>query len=223
MGIKKKINGGQGNEFAEKRKMMVDSQIRRRGVKNPHLLAALEKVPRHLFVPPRFQKQAYNDEPLPIGYQQTISQPYIVAYMVEQLQLRETDKVLEIGTGSGYQTAILAELSEQVYSIEIVPELARQAEKILRELSYKNVHLRTGDGHKGWPEAAPFDAIVVSAAPPQIPQALGDQLSLGGRMIIPIGNDQQDLIFLLNTGQRIEQFRKIPVRFVPMTGKRDDY
>jgi protein-L-isoaspartate(D-aspartate) O-methyltransferase len=128
--------------------------------------------------------------------------------------------VLEIGTGSGYQTAILAELAEQVFSIEIVPELARQAEKILGEVSYKNVHLRTGDGNNGWPEEAPFDAIIVSAAPSQIPQPLADQLSLGGRMIIPIGDDQQDLIFLLNTGQGIEQFRKIPVRFVPMTGRR---
>jgi protein-L-isoaspartate(D-aspartate) O-methyltransferase len=220
MGVKKKINRVQGDDFAGKRKAMVDSQIRRRGVKDPQLLTSLEKVPRHLFVPARFQKQAYNDEPLPIGYQQTISQPYIVAYMVEQLQLNGTEKVLEIGTGSGYQTAILAELAEQVFSIEIVPELARQAEKILGEVSYKNVHLRTGDGNNGWPEEAPFDAIIVSAAPSQIPQPLADQLSLGGRMIIPIGDDQQDLIFLLNTGQGIEQFRKIPVRFVPMTGRR---
>lgn len=220
MGPKKKTNTGQGNDFTEKRKAMVDSQIRKRGVKDLRLLSALEKVPRHLFVPARFQKQAYNDEPLPIGLNQTISQPYIVAYMIEQLQLNGSEKVLEIGTGSGYQTALLAELADQVFTIEILPELSGRAEKTLRELRYTNVHFRVGNGYDGWPDAQPFDAIIVSAAPRETPEALMDQLELGGRMIIPVGDDQQELMFLLNTGQHIETFRKIPVRFVPMTGER---
>jgi protein-L-isoaspartate(D-aspartate) O-methyltransferase len=170
-------------------------------------------------VPTRFQKQAYNDEPLPIGLNQTISQPYIVAYMIEQLQLNGTEKVLEIGTGSGYQTALLAELADQVFSIEILPDLSRIAEKTLRELRYSNIQFRVGNGYEGWPEEQPFDAIIVSAAPKETPGALMDQLGLGGRMIIPVGDDQQELMFLLNTGQQIETFRKIPVRFVPMTGE----
>jgi len=219
MGTKKKTNTGQGNHFAEKRKAMVDSQIRKRGIKDPRLLDALEKVPRHLFVPPRFQKQAYNDEPLPIGLNQTISQPYIVAYMIEQLQLNGSEKVLEIGTGSGYQTAFLAELADQVFTVEILPDLSRKAEKTLRELRYTNIHFRVGNGYYGWPEEQPFDAIIVSAAPREMPGVLMDQLGLGGRMIIPVGDDQQELMFLLNTGQQIETFRKIPVRFVPMTGE----
>jgi protein-L-isoaspartate(D-aspartate) O-methyltransferase len=220
MGTKKKTNSGQGNNFTEKRKAMVDSQIRKRGVRDLRLLAALEEVPRHLFVPARFQKQAYNDEPLPIGLNQTISQPYIVAYMIEQLQLNGSEKVLEIGTGSGYQTALLAELADQVFTIEILPELSGKAEKKLRELRYTNIHFRVGNGYDGWPEAQPFEAVIVSAAPRETPEALMNQLDLGGRMIIPVGDDQQELMFLLNTGQHIETFRKIPVRFVPMTGKK---
>ncbi len=209
------------NEFAEKRQIMVASQIRRRGIRDERVLAALEKVPRHLFVPARFQLQAYSDEPLPIGMNQTISQPYIVAYMVDQLQLNGTERVLEIGSGSGYQTAVLAELARRVFSIEIVPQLARQAKKIITQLGYKSVEFRTGDGYKGWPEEAPFDAIIVSAAPLEIPPLLIEQLAPGGRMIVPVGEDQQDLVFLLHTGQRVEQFRKIPVRFVPMIRKKE--
>jgi protein-L-isoaspartate(D-aspartate) O-methyltransferase len=198
---------------------MVNAQIKGRGVADSRLLTAFEKVPRHLFVPARFQKQAYNDEPLPIGMNQTISQPYIVAYMIDQLKLKGNEKVLEIGTGSGYQTAILAELTRQVFTIEIIPQLAKQAQKTLKQLCYNTVSFRVGDGNNGWPEEAPFDAIIVSAAPREIPRALTEQLAPGGRMIIPVGDDQQDIIFLLNTGQGIEEFRKIPVRFVPMTGK----
>jgi protein-L-isoaspartate(D-aspartate) O-methyltransferase len=217
--MRKKKNQEQADEFAERRELMVDSQIRKRGIKDSRLLAAIQKVPRHLFVPARFQKQAYNDEPLPIGLNQTISQPYIVAYMIEQLQLNGTEKVLEIGTGSGYQTALLAELADQVFTIEILADLSRKAEKTLRELRYTNIHFRVGNGYDGWPEEQPFDAIIVSAAPKETPGALMDQLDLGGRMIIPVGDDQQELMFLLNTGQQIETFRKIPVRFVPMTGE----
>lgn len=221
MGQDNPKNHAAENEFAEKRRIMVASQIRRRGIKGERVLAALEKVPRHLFVPARYQRQAYSDEPLPIGMNQTISQPYIVAYMVEQLQLNGSEKVLEIGTGSGYQTAVLAELALRVFSIEIIPQLARQAKKIITQLGYKNVNFRTGDGYLGWPEEAPFDAIIVSAAPPEIPPRLLEQLAVGGRMIVPVGEDQQDLVFLLHTGQRVEQFRKIPVRFVPMVHKRE--
>lgn len=221
MGQDKPKNQTLDDEFAEKRQIMVASQIRRRGIKDERVLAALEKVPRHLFVPARYQRQAYSDEPLPIGMNQTISQPYIVAYMVDQLQLNGTERVLEIGAGSGYQTAVLAELSRRVFTIEIIPQLARQAKKIIAQLGYKNVEFRTGDGYLGWPEEAPFDAIIVSAAPLQIPPPLVEQLAPGGRMIVPVGEDQQDLVFLLNTGQRVEQFRKIPVRFVPMTHKNE--
>lgn len=219
--VKKQKIKNSGDEHAEKRKAMIESQIRRRGISDPRLLQALEKVPRHFFVPVRFQKQAYNDEPLPIGFSQTISQPYIVAYMIDQLQLKGSEKVLEIGTGSGYQTAVLAEMAEKIYSIEIIPELSRHAEKTLSDLRYSNIHFRIGDGHGGWPEEAPFDAIIVSAAPETVPNTLKEQLALGGRMIIPIGEEQQDLIFLLNAGEKVESFRKIPVRFVPMTGNRE--
>lgn len=221
MGQDKPNNQTPDNEFAEKRQIMVASQIRRRGIKDERVLAALEKVPRHLFVPVRYQRQAYSDEPLPIGMNQTISQPYIVAYMVDQLQLNGSERVLEIGAGSGYQTAVLAELSRRVFTIEIIPQLARQAKKIIAQLGYKNVEFRTGDGYLGWPEAAPFDAIIVSAAPLAIPTLLIEQLAPGGRMIVPVGEDQQDLVFLLHTGERVEQFRKIPVRFVPMIRKKE--
>ncbi|RMF56312.1 MAG: protein-L-isoaspartate(D-aspartate) O-methyltransferase [Calditrichaeota bacterium] len=198
---------------------MVKNQIVRRGVQTPRLLEALEKVPRHLFVPHRLEDRAYNDEPLPIGMNQTISQPFIVAYMIDQLHLTGEEKVLEIGTGSGYQTAVLAELAKEVYTIEIIPELSRKAQKKLEELNYQNVFFKIGDGYEGWEEHAPFHAIIVSAAPSYIPPSLIEQLAVGGRMILPVGVEQQELILLIKHEDRVEKQRKIPVRFVPMTGK----
>lgn len=206
-------------DFAKAREAMVKNQIEARGVKDRRVLAAMRKVQRHLFVPERLRNQAYNDEPLPIGYGQTISQPYIVAYMTEQLDVGADEKVLEIGTGSGYQAAILGELGGEVYTIEIVPELGERAKKTLADLGYTNVHVRIGDGYNGWPEAAPFDAIIVTAAPAHIPQPLVEQLKLGGRMIIPVGDFHQELILLVKTEKGIEKRKKIPVRFVPMTGE----
>jgi protein-L-isoaspartate(D-aspartate) O-methyltransferase len=210
------------NDFVEKRRKMVENQIKARGVSNQRVLEAMSNVRRHLFVPENLQNRAYEDEPLPIGYGQTISQPYIVAYMTEQIDLDESENVLEIGTGSGYQAAVLAEIAKEVYTIEIVPELAARAAEILQELGYHNVSVRTGDGYLGWPEAAPFDAVIVTAAPAHIPQPLIEQLRIGGRMIIPIGEFSQDLILLERTEQGIEQKRKIPVRFVPMTGEAEE-
>lgn len=210
------------NDFVEKRKKMVENQIKARGVSDQRVLDAMSNVQRHLFVPENLQNRAYQDEPLPIGYGQTISQPFIVAYMTEQIDLDESEKVLEIGTGSGYQAAVLGEIAKQVYTIEIVPELAVRAAGILQELGYHNVSVRTGDGYLGWPEAAPFDAIIVTAAPAHIPQPLIDQLKIGGHMIIPVGEFSQDLILLERTEEGIEQKRKIPVRFVPMTGEAEE-
>ncbi len=202
---------------------MVETQIRARGVKDERVLKALETVPRHRFVPEHLWEEAYADEPLPIGFGQTISQPYVVAYMTEQLRLQEDEKVLEIGTGSGYQAAVLAELAREVYTIEIVPELGRRAEKVLKELGYENVRVRIGDGYRGWPEAAPFDAIIVTAAPDHVPQPLLEQLKIGGRMILPLGDFYQDLVLITKTEKGIKKERKIPVRFVPMTGEAEKH
>lgn len=207
------------DQFERERKLMVRSQIEARGITDSRVLAAMEKVPRHLFVPENLRKQAYDDGPLPIGFGQTISQPYIVAYMTQQLRLSGKEKVLEIGTGSGYQAAILAELAAEVYTIEIIPELGRRAEATLRSLGYLNVHVRIGDGYLGWPEEAPFDAIIVTAAPEKIPPPLIEQLKVGGRLIIPVGDEFQELVLVRKTKKGIEQERKIPVRFVPMRGK----
>jgi protein-L-isoaspartate(D-aspartate) O-methyltransferase len=180
-------------------------------------------VPRHAFVPTSMRPLAYLDSPLPIGHEQTISQPYIVAAMTEQAAIDERSRVLEIGTGSGYATAILAEIAAEVYSIEIVPTLARQAETVLRELGHDRahwrVHLRVGDGYQGWPEAAPFDAILVAAAPPAIPQPLVDQLAVGGKLIIPVGSGIQELRVLTKTPTGVASERLFEVRFVPMTGR----
>jgi protein-L-isoaspartate(D-aspartate) O-methyltransferase len=174
--------------YLEARRLMVDSQIRARGVTDPRVLAAMAKVPRHRFVPRHLWEQAYNDYPLPIGEDQTISQPYIVALMTEALELKGTEKVLELGTGSGYQTAVLAELAAQVFTIDRIPSLVLSAEKVLKELGYTNITVQVGDGTLGWPGEAPFDAILVTAGSPQVPPPLVDQLAMGGRIVIPVGD-----------------------------------
>ena len=198
---------------------MVRSQIRARGIDDASVLAAMETVPRHLFVPAHLAERAYGDHPLPIGHDQTISQPYIVALMSDLLDLDGTEKVLEIGTGSGYQAAVLGELAHQVYTIEIVEPLALEAGAKLAELGYDNVHVRAGDGYRGWPEEAPFDAIMLTAAPPEIPQPLIDQLAVGGIMAAPVGSIEQELQVLEKTKQGVIRRAVIPVRFVPMTGR----
>ena len=195
---------------------MVEDQIKARGIKDEGVLAAMLKVPRERFVPSGVAPQAYADRPLPIGYGQTISQPYIVAYMTEGLQVTNNKKVLEIGTGSGYQAAVLGELAREVYTIEIVPQLGDQARNTLAALGYRNVHVRTSDGYLGWPEQAPFDAIMVTAAPDHVPQPLVDQLGVGGRMIIPVGVTYQEILLVSRTPAGIIQQRTIPVRFVPL-------
>lgn len=203
------------------RERMVAEQIVRRGIGDPQVLTAMRKVPRDRFMPMDVKNLAYDDRAIPIGYQQTISQPYIVAFMTDSLDLKPTDKVLEIGTGSGYQVAILAELVKEVYSIEIVEPLGKRAAETLAALGYKNVDTRIGDGFRGWEEAAPFDAIIVTCSPDAIPQPLIDQLADGGRMIIPVGpqGEPQQLVLLRKTGERIEQKKVLPVVFVPMTGE----
>jgi protein-L-isoaspartate(D-aspartate) O-methyltransferase len=198
------------------RQTMVDDQIQGRGITDPRVLAAMRSVPRERFVPANVSTEAYADHPLPIGFGQTISQPYIVAYMSEALQVSKSSKVLEIGTGSGYQAAVLGELAGEVYSIEIVPQLADRARRTLDALGYKNIHVRTGDGYLGWPEQAPFDRIMVTAAPDHIPQPLVDQLATGGRLVIPVGRADQDLLLITRTPQGVVQQRTIPVRFVPL-------
>lgn len=208
------------NIFSQAREQMVRFQIENRGINDSLVLAAMRKVPRHYFVPQYQKGQAYDDNPLPIGWQQTISQPYIVAFMTEQLRLKGGEKVLEIGTGSGYQAAVLAEIAGEVYTIEIVQPLAERTIKILQARYYSNIHVKIGDGYQGWPEEAPFDAIIVTAAPNHIPQPLTNQLKPGGRMILPVGEHIQDLILVTkNTNSKIIQKRVLPVRFVPMTGE----
>jgi protein-L-isoaspartate(D-aspartate) O-methyltransferase len=205
---------------AERRARMVETQIVARGVRDPRVLAAMRKVPRHLFVDLSERDQAYEDHPLPIAGSQTISQPYIVALMTELLQLTPRSRVLEIGTGSGYQSAVLGELAAEVYSIEILPDLARGAAEKLRQLGYANVVVRQGDGYRGWPEHAPFDGIIVTAAPERTPEPLLEQLSPGGRMVIPVGGFFQELkVFTKDGDGRLSEKDIIPVRFVPMTGE----
>jgi protein-L-isoaspartate(D-aspartate) O-methyltransferase len=195
---------------------MTDSQIRARGVRDPLVLAAINKVPRHLFVPEGMRGWAHADEPLPIGQGQTISQPYIVAYMTEALGLQGGERVLEVGTGSGYQTAVLAEIAREVWTIEIVESLALQARSILDSLGYANIHYRVGDGSGGWPESAPFDAVIVTAAAASIPGPLEDQLAVGGRMIIPVGTDFQELFLVHKEKTGLRRERLLAVRFVPL-------
>ena len=205
-------------DFSRAREAMVTRQIQDRGIADERVLAAMRKVERHRFVPEEYQTKAYKDYPLPIGENQTISQPYIVGLMTDLLDLDGTEKVLEIGTGSGYQAAVLAELAAEVYTIEIVEPLADRSEALLCELGYKNITVRCGDGFAGWPELAPFDAIIVTCAPPKIPQPLIDQLALGGRLVIPVGNIYQELILLERKENELVTTRITPVRFVPMTG-----
>jgi len=204
-------------DFAAQRQRMVQQQLKAHGIKNERVLAAMAKVAREEFIPAGARVEAYEDGPLPIGYDQTISQPYIVAFMTDQLRPKRSDRVLEIGTGSGYQAAILAELVTEVYTIEIVEPLAKAAEATLQRLGYKNVHLKVGDGYKGWQEEAPFDAIIVTCAPDKVPQPLVDQLKDGGRMVIPVGERfAQQLYLLEKKNGQLKESVTLPVRFVPM-------
>jgi len=198
---------------------MVETQIAARHIDDARVLAAMERVPRHAFVPSELRAQAYEDYPLPIGEDQTISQPYIVALMTSLLELKGGEHVLEIGTGSGYQAAVLAEIAGDVSTIEILEPLASRARRLLAELGYRNIDVRAGDGSGGWPDKAPFDGIVVTAAPPRVPQALLDQLKVGGKLVIPVGSFFQDLLVYTRTASGFEKRNVIPVRFVPMTGK----
>ncbi len=195
---------------------MVKSQIEARGVKDQRVLEVMRKVPRHAFVSETLKSYAYNDEPLPIGEGQTISQPYIVAYMTEILHLKEDEKVLEVGTGSGYQSAILAEIAREVYTIEIIESLSLRAQKVLEQQGYKNIFFKIGDGSHGWEEHAPYDAIMVTAAPESVPKQLQEQLELSGRMIIPVGEAFQELVLIIRGKKKYKQKRLLPVRFVPL-------
>lgn len=206
-----------GNDWADERANMVGI-LRLYGIKDARVLAAMSKVRRHMFIPENYRSRldAYGDHPCPIGHDQTISQPYIVAYMTEKINPKPGEKVLEIGTGSGYQAAILAECGAEVYSIELIPELAQHARTALANEGYKKVHVLTGDGYKGWPEHCPFDAIIVTCAPEDMPRALVDQLKDGGRMILPLGAGFQRLVILRKKDGKIIQEDDLPVRFVPM-------
>jgi len=212
------VQRASSESFVQQRRQLVD-QLKAEGITNQNVLDALLKVPRHKFVPASSRHLAYGNHPLPIGHGQTISQPFIVAYMTEAAEIAANEKVLEIGTGSGYQAAVLAELAKQVYTIEIIPELAEGARAVLRELGYKNVEVKTGNGYAGWPEHAPFDAIVVTAAPDQVPQALVDQLAVKGKMVVPVGSGFQQMVIITKTESGVVERRTIPVAFVPMTGK----
>jgi protein-L-isoaspartate(D-aspartate) O-methyltransferase len=206
------------------REEMVRHQLVAGGIRNPEVLQAMVEVPRHEFVPSSLRPYAYADGPLPIGHGQTISQPFIVAYMTQALELSKEDRVLEVGTGSGYQAAILGKLAKEVYTIEIVPPLAESAKAILSKLGFENVHVRTGDGYLGWPEKAPFDAIIVTCAPDHVPEPLISQLQEGGRLIIPVGHagGVQQLVLLRKKNGQITKATMLDVRFVPMTGKMTD-
>jgi protein-L-isoaspartate(D-aspartate) O-methyltransferase len=205
---------------AAERRRMVDEQIRGRGIADPAVLAAMERVPRHLFVPENERGEAYADHPLPIGYGQTISQPYIVAMMSDLLDVEPGDRVLEIGTGSGYQAAVLSRIAGEVYTVEIVKPLGERARRTLADLGYTNVHVRIGDGYKGWPEKAPFDGILVTAAPPTVPEPLLKQLKVGGHLVLPVGRVIQNLyVFTKRADGGFDKKEVLPVLFVPMTGE----
>jgi protein-L-isoaspartate(D-aspartate) O-methyltransferase len=212
------ISASREDLFTDLRERMVTTQIIARGIKDPRVIEAMRKVPRHLFVPENIRERAYDDRPLPIGEGQTISQPYIVAFMTEALNLSSGDKALEIGTGSGYQAAILAEIVKEVYTIEIRPRLGKTARERLKEMGYKNIFVEIGDGYKGWPEKAPFNAVIVTCAPERIPRPLIDQLTEGGRMIIPVGEQGgiQELVLMKKEKGMIIRKEVMKVLFVPM-------
>jgi len=204
------------NDFSSLREKMVEVQIAGRGIKNAKVLDAMGKVPRHFFVPEELRDSAYVDGPLPIGSGQTISQPYIVAYMTEILELSGAERVLEVGTGSGYQTAVLAEIVKDVFTIEVVATLSQRAQDVLKSLGYVNIQFKIGDGTRGWKDFAPYEAIMVTAAPGSVPKVLQEQLQVGGRMIIPIGVDYQELVLVRREEKTFKETRLLPVRFVPL-------
>jgi protein-L-isoaspartate(D-aspartate) O-methyltransferase len=206
-----------GDETVGRMQFMLD--LRRRGISNQAVLRAMDEVPREHFVADHLSADAYADQALPIACGQTISQPYVVAYMTEQLDVEPHHRVLEIGTGSGYQAAVLAALAKQVYSVEIVPELAESARRVLASTGYHNVQVLTGNGYSGWPEHAPFDRIIVTAAPPEIPKALVDQLAVGGILVVPVGTSYQEIVIITRSATGVTERRTIPVRFVPMVTK----
>jgi protein-L-isoaspartate(D-aspartate) O-methyltransferase len=205
--------------FARARAEMVHAQLRGRGIRDARVLDAMNRIPRHLFLDPEQRGHAYDDAPIPIGHGQTVSQPYIVAFMTEMLELQGQERVLEVGTGSGYQTAVLARLVSEVYTVEVLEILSQRAQAVLRQLAVRNIHFAVGDGHLGWKEAAPFDAILVAAVAVTVPPSLQDQLAEGGRMILPLGEDHQDLWIFRRTGHAITSRRLLPVRFVPLVGR----
>jgi protein-L-isoaspartate(D-aspartate) O-methyltransferase len=204
------------SDFPVLREKMVESQIVARGVKDIKVLEAMRKVPRHLFVPENLQSYAYDDEPLPIGEGQTISQPYIVAYMTEVLELKGEERVLEVGTGSGYQAAVLAEIVREVYTVEVIASLSHRAQEILVSQAYTNIHFAVGDGTLGWKDFSPYEAIMVTAAPNSVPKVLKEQLKVGGRMIIPVGVDYQELVLIRREEKGFKETGLLPVRFVPL-------
>lgn len=206
-------------QFAERREQMVARQIERRGIRDPRILEAMRTVPRHLFVPEQFRGNAYDDSPILIGFEQTISQPFIVAYMLDALKLTGIESVLEIGTGSGYEAALLSFLCQEVYSVEIIPELADRASELLQALSLFNTKVHCSDGYKGWPAHAPFDRIIVSAAPTHVPQTLVEQMSPNGIMILPLGDQEQRLVLITRDAEgKTCRNNTVKVKFVPMTG-----
>jgi protein-L-isoaspartate(D-aspartate) O-methyltransferase len=206
-------------DWQSERVRMVEEQLEGRDIRDPRVLSAMRSVPRHLFIPESARGGAYGDFPLPIGHGQTISQPYIVAFMTEALKVAPEHRILEIGTGSGYQAAVLSVLAKEVFTIEIVDPLARRARAALAELGYRNVDVRSGNGYLGWPEHAPYDRIIVTAAPPEVPPALVEQLKEGGLMAIPVGVGDQELRIMRRTAIGMETLATLPVRFVPMVGK----
>ena len=212
--IKKRIKMKENSE--QERERMVQAQIEARGVKDEKVLKAMREVPRHLFVPENMRAYAYQDEPLPIGEGQTISQPYIVAYMTEVLCLKGDERALEVGTGSGYQAAILASIVKEVFTIDIVEALSLNAQKVLSSLGYKNIYFKVGDGTLGWKEHAPYDVIIVTAAPDKVPQALKEQLKVTGRMVIPVGSTFQELVLVIREKKKFKEKNLLPVRFVPL-------
>ena len=209
----------EARDWEAERRRMVDQQLRARDIRSARVLDAMLEVPRHLFVPEPQRDEAYSDTPVPIGYEQTISQPYIVAFMTQALDIAPGDRVLEIGTGSGYQAAVLGLLAKEVYTIEIIEPLATRATATLAAEGHTNVHVRHGNGYLGWPELAPFDRIMVTAAPDEVPPALVKQLRVGGLMAIPVGTFNQELRIMRRTATGLETLETLPVRFVPMTGK----